>query len=296
MPPASPSQRPRDLARCAGAQSASGPPGVSRAPGACALCGPEALFSPPGYGLRVTGYGRGNRSPEGRRSRDAGTPRPPSRSSGPRRACPWHRRALAPERSARSPGDSRLEIGPRGRSHGAEEGRAQLGGLAGGCARSGAAQAVSPATAQPGGRGGGSTAGSALPRPACQRAHEYAPIHARARGSPPGPSTLPWRCPRGAPSYPPTHGPPLACVRVCLENSYRRGRREKWGTCEGRAHLPTQARGGLRWGKGAIRALDAQPLPPPLQTWKLWPVSSSTNPLASPTLPPLPPDSRCQQR
>lgn len=293
MPPASPLQRPRDLARCAGAQSASGPPGVAVRQGLARCAAPRPCSRP-----RVTGYGLRTREPKPGGAALTRCPDPDATKplACPRRACPWHRRALAPERSARSPGDSRLEIGPRGRSHGAEEGRAQLGGLAGGCAQSSAAQAVSPATAQPGGRGTGSTAGSALPRPACQRAPEYAPIHACARGSPPGPPTLPRRCHRGAPSYPPTHGPPLACVRVCLENSYRRGRREKLGTCEGRAHLPTQARGGLRWGKGAIRALDAQPLPPPLQTWKLWPVRSSTNPPASPALPPLPPDSRCQQR
>lgn len=75
MPPASPSQRPRDLARCAGAQSASGPPGVAVRQGLARCAAPRPCSRP-----RVTGYGRGNRSPEGRRSRDAGTPRPPSRS------------------------------------------------------------------------------------------------------------------------------------------------------------------------------------------------------------------------
>lgn len=181
----------------------------------------------------------------------------------PQAAQPRHRRGLAPkgtEGSARSLGDSRLEIGPRRRSYrsGGGQGRARQGGRL--RAGSGAAQSVSPQTAQPGGRG----AGSALQRPARQRAPEGAPdLCARTR-EPAGPVVARARC--DVLAKPPTthrYAPPLtacpACARVRLGNSYCRGLETSGGLMRAEPTSAPRPKEAYVAGEGAVRALDAHP-------------------------------------
>lgn len=153
--------------------------------------GPEGQASPPPGVLSPRGaHGRGHRGPGrggAQAMRDPEAPLEPR--VRPQTASPGHKRVPTPDGSARSPGDGRLEMRPRGRSHrsGGGQGPARRGGRA---AARGAAR-LGPSAPRLHG-GGRSTAG---PR---RRARRQREPHPRAPARPPetphrrSPPCAPW--------------------------------------------------------------------------------------------------------
>lgn len=157
---------------------------------------PPGVFSPRGA------HGRGHRGPgrDGAHAmRDPEAPLEPR--VRPQTASPGHKRVPTPDGSARSPGDGRLEMRPRGRSH-------RSGGGQGPARRAGGRLRAEQ-------RGSGRQPRDCTAGAGPRRVRAAAPA---ARGSsiralPPGPPKLPTDA-----ALPARPGP-----RLCPENAYRRG-------------------------------------------------------------------------
>lgn len=180
MLPESPSQRPGAPTRCAGTQSTSGPPGVTRGRGACRLCGPTSCSRPGATALLL---------------------RP---QAGP----PRYRRGLSPEGARSLPETVAWKLGRAGGATGAEEDGARQGRAAARrCAERCGWVRQSHDRARVGGGPGPLGLRCSVP-----------PTRGRPR-KPPSPRTMrpfsPGRCHSGAPT---THGntPPCTTCPSCV--------------------------------------------------------------------------------